>query len=381
MAFSFRDITGNASLKQEIAKLIQIGEMPHASIFYGPEGSAKLRMALATARMLLCENPTEDDVCENCSSCGKTAKLAHPDLHFCFPTIGKDALSDAYMDKWRASVTTHPDIGLYDWLKNGGFETKSVNLKGNINSKNIREAAKKLEYKSYEGGNRVLLIWMSELMGKEGNILLKLFEEPPDNTYILLVSERLNDNLITILSRAPHFKINKYTTAEIKAMLIDKGIEPHQVNQIAPNVHGNMNEALNMALDSDEQWLEQWSFPRWASFIMKNNAVEIFKMADQFSKLNLEQRKYFINHCNRFIDLAIKTKLLGTAETYHLRPAETEFIRNFANALEPEQFYAMCSVLDKAVLYINRNANAQILFVALSFQLERYLKTMAALTA
>ncbi len=379
MAFTFQDIIGNDSLKEELAKLIRQGQMPHTSMMHGKEGSAKLRIALAAARMLLCQNPGEEDSCGICSSCKQTEQLAHPDLHFCFPLIGSEVTSDDYVARWRTVITAQPDISLYDWLEQGEFSTTSKNLKGNISTKNIRNAVQKLVLKSYEGGAKVLLLWMPELMGNEGNRVLKIFEEPPSNTFIIMVSERLEAILPTILSRTQRFRVDKYSTDEVIAILTDKGIEIERAKEIALMTDGNLNEAFKLSEGKEEEE-GIWNFQHWSAIIRKNDAQALYKMADQFIRLNLEQRKYFFKHCAITIDLAIKLKI-STSETLAIRPVETEFIRNFANAFEVGQMYALISVLDKAIFYVERNANAKILFIALSYLMEKHLKTSAVQTA
>ncbi len=381
MAFDFSGIRGNDTLKAELAGLVHSGQMPHALMFHGKTGSGKLRIALATARMLLCANPSAGDLCGMCSPCKKTAKLSHPDLHFLFPIIGSEYTSDDYVAAWREVIIRHPEIDLQAWLEQGDFESKSKNLQGNLSTRNILNGMHKLSFKSYEGGNKVLVIWLPELMGKEGNRLLKLIEEPPENTYIILVTEQMGAILPTILSRTQLFKVDAYREEEVVDILAEGGIAPEQAQKIAPVVQGNVNEAFKIATSTEDSVDDIWTLPHWAQLAKNNDAGALVKMAAAFQGLNNHHRKQFVKQCSLLVHKAIQTKIHGKAETSYLKPEEIEFIRNFANALEVPQMYALISVLDKAIFYIERNVNASIVFMALTFQFEKYLRISAASTA
>ena len=83
----FRDVIGLHDVKQHLINSVRQGHVPHARIFYGPEGVGKLPLAIAYARYLNCSNRGEEDACGECPSCHKFDKWAHPDLHFVFPVV------------------------------------------------------------------------------------------------------------------------------------------------------------------------------------------------------------------------------------------------------------------------------------------------------
>lgn len=152
--------------------------MPHALMLTGKEGSGGLPMALALAQYILCEQPGERDSCGACASCQKVSRLEHADLHLTFPVFGAKALSDTYVREFREFARQTPYGSEYDWLQT----IEAENKQGNITSEECEAILRNLSFKSYEGGRKVQLIWMAERLGKEGNKLLKLIEEPPAGT-------------------------------------------------------------------------------------------------------------------------------------------------------------------------------------------------------
>ena len=83
----FSDIIGQHDTKKQLIRTVTEQRIPHAQLFRGPEGVGKLALAIAYAQYICCENRSATDSCGTCPSCVKFRKLAHPDLHFVFPTI------------------------------------------------------------------------------------------------------------------------------------------------------------------------------------------------------------------------------------------------------------------------------------------------------
>lgn len=141
------------------------------------------------------------DACGTCASCIKAAQLVHPDIHFSYPVVtrkaGSPPISTDYITEWREFVKTYPYGNIYDWLQFIGAENKQ----GNITAHECNDIIRKLNLKSFESAYKVLVMWMPEYLGNEGNKLLKLIEEPPPNTLFILVAENESLILQTILSR------------------------------------------------------------------------------------------------------------------------------------------------------------------------------------
>ena len=187
---TFKNVVGQQAAKDGLLQMWHNNVFPHALLIVGPEGTGGLPMALALAQYIFCENKSETDACGKCAGCGKAAKLEHADLHVSFPSIspkpGTKALSRIYISEFREFIQQSPYGTTYDWLQHINAENKQ----GNITAEECREIIDTLNLKSYEGGKKVQIIWRPEYLGKEGNILLKLIEEPPQDTILILVAEQ-----------------------------------------------------------------------------------------------------------------------------------------------------------------------------------------------
>ncbi|RMG84042.1 MAG: hypothetical protein D6714_08740, partial [Bacteroidetes bacterium] len=211
----FNDVLGQQAAKDSLRQMAMSDRVAHALLFAGPGGSGSLSLALAFAQYLLCARPTPTDACGQCPHCLKAAKLIHPDIHFSFPTIGTNVKSDHFLPQWRQAMATNPYLSLNDWLQKIGAENKQ----GNINKEECLNIIRKMSLKTFESPRKVLIIWRPEFLGKEGNRLLKLIEEPPENTHFILVAEQPDQILNTILSRCQLFKIPALTDSDIVAGL------------------------------------------------------------------------------------------------------------------------------------------------------------------
>ena len=185
----FSNVVGQQAAKEGLLKMWHNNVFPHALLISGEEGTGGLPMALALAQYIFCENKTASDACGKCAGCSKAAKLEHADLHMSFPSIppkpGVKAMSRLFITEFREFIQQTPYGTTYDWLQHINAENKQ----GNITAEECREIIDTLNLKSYEGGKKVQIIWRPEYLGKEGNILLKLIEEPPRDTILILIAE------------------------------------------------------------------------------------------------------------------------------------------------------------------------------------------------
>ena len=250
------DIIGQEEVKQHLTRLLLENKLPHAIMLCGPRGAGKLPLALAFAQMLLCQHPTEDGACGNCSDCHMSALWAHPDLHFTFPVYKAKSsdhpISDDYLQQWREQISRTPYFDTEDWLEDIGAENQQVVIYVQ-ESDNLQ---KKLALKSSQGGRKVVIIWLPERMNEQtGNKLLKLIEEPPVGTHFLLVSQEPDLVLGTIQSRVQRINVPALPEQVISQALQERYAMPQDnANLLAHIARGSYTEALKrMQRDSEQQ--------------------------------------------------------------------------------------------------------------------------------
>ncbi|MFT4094445.1 MAG: hypothetical protein QM640_12475 [Niabella sp.] len=385
----FKDVIGQQILKEELVDLMQENRLAHAILFLGKEGSGALPLAMAFAQYLLCEkvnmpvkeagpslfgdpDPQETtevltDSCGTCASCLKAAALAHPDIHFSYPVVTKKAgsppLSTDYINEWREFIKSYPYGNVYDWLQFIGAENKQ----GNITANECNDIIKKLNLKSFEGGYKVLLMWLPEYLGNEGNKLLKLIEEPPEKTVFLLVAENESQILQTILSRCQLIKVPQPGDSEIKMALMNRNKTDEQTAaRVAAISEGNYREALQVMQHSDEDW--QHLLRDWLNSIMKTGPVTQAKWVDEIAQLGREGQKQFLRYFNHLLQLALRIQVIPhLADQYPGKEKDFAVRLNKITSIGQQQ--AIVEELDKAAYYIERNAHGKMLFMALTIKI------------
>lgn len=373
----FTDVVGQPAAKEGLLKMWHKNLFPHALLISGAEGTGGLALGLALAQYIFCENKKEQESCGVCPNCNKTGKLEHADLHLSFPTIppkpGTKAMSFYFINEFREFVRQTPYGTTFDWLQFIDAENKQ----GNITAEECREIIDKLNLKSYEGGKKVQIIWRPEYLGKEGNILLKLIEEPPADTIIIMIAENMEDILPTILSRVQTVRLAPIPAAAIAAALEEKTGDAKKAVQIAHIVNGSYTEALRLLRHAQNDLFPD--VKNWFNHIFSGNGLGISKFAEDWSKAGREQQKNFLQYVIRLLEEAIRLRYMPQA-TLSLPEEEAQFARKLAGMkVSFEMLQKMVREITDAIFYIERNAHSKTQLHALSLRLQ-YVITNKELT-
>ena len=361
-------VVGQQSAKAGLVQMFKNDQLPHALLFLGAEGTGGLPLALALSQYIFCTNKTGEDACGVCSDCQKVSKLEHADLHISFPALKPKptapALSRYFIQEFREFIAQSPYGTTYEWLQFINAENKQ----GNIPAEECREIIDTLNLKSYEGGRKIQIIWRPEYLGKEGNILLKLIEEPPAGTLIILVAENQEDILQTILSRTQLVRLAPLSVADIAQALADRSVaDPKRAAQIAHLAHGSFHEALQLVRHTENDL-----FPmvrRWFNALFTNNGLELSKLADEWSKDGREQQKNFLNYVIQLLEQCIRFRYLPSVAPA-LPEEEKAFVQKLAaNSIPFEALTQMTKELTRTIYHIERNAHSKTQLHALSIRL------------
>ncbi|CAN5603819.1 DNA polymerase III subunit delta' [soil metagenome] len=400
----FKDIIGQQATKQQLCEMLQHNRLSHALIFLGKEGCGALSLALAFAQYvslnphaktaakepvtsLFGEEPiiaventipetpeAADAFMEKHPAYSKASKYVHPDIHFSYPVIPKKSgdkpKSTDYITEWREFISLHPYGNAFDWLQFIGAENKQ----GNITSEECNDIIHKLSLKSFESEYKILVMWMPEYLGKEGNKLLKLIEEPPANTLFILVAETEEQILPTILSRCQLVKIPLPETVEIRTALIERtGATEEVALQTAAIAEGNYREALQLLQHSEEDWISLLS--DWLKFVIRGMLPEQVKWVDDISKLGREKQKQLLLYFNHLLEQGIRLRVMG--DGISIAEKEKDFAQRINKITSVSQQQVIIEELDKATYYIERNANAKMLFHALTIKMYHIIQDKA----
>ncbi len=359
----FEQIIAPVPVAEQLRSMTQTDRLPHALLLAGPTGGGSLALGLALAQYLLCEQRADTDACGRCPACTKNQKYIHPDLHFAFPTVGTNALSDHFLPEWRSALTENPYLSVNDWLHRIGAENKQ----GNINKEECNSITRKLSLKILEGRAKVLLMWLPEYLGNEGNRLLKLIEEPPESTHFIFITENPDLILSTILSRCQLVRVPPLTDAVVaQALETNWGLPPDRARDVARLADGDINEArkLSQATESDYGPL----FLDWMRRCFQGKPTGLVSWTSDFAKLGREDQKQFLRYGLHYWREFLAMKIRGE-EVARLLPAEAETAARMQALVGPEQLGDIVALFDDCIRYVERNANPKIIFLDASIRM------------
>lgn len=367
----FKDIIGQQELKNHFIQQINNDKISHAQLFLGQPGYGSLPLALAYSQYLFCENKSETDSCGQCPSCRKVNDLQHPDLHFSFPVVlAIDKKSDAFLPEWRKQIKENPYFNLTQWTK----RIDSKERKPIIGTDESQEIIKKLNLKSYEGGYKIMIIWMAEEMNSTcSNKLLKILEEPPAKTLFFLVCESQDYILPTIISRTQLVKIPRIKMTEFSHFLRAKhSLNSSIADSLAARTDGDYIEALEMLGDHLEEDENRNLFIKLMRVCYKKDVIPMMDWADEASALSKDRQKVFLRYA---LHMFRQSMLKNYTENQLTRVSEEEeaFLKNFSRFISGKNVFDFMDTFDKAHYHIERNAHSKILFTNICFKVMRYI--------
>ncbi|TXE08443.1 DNA polymerase III subunit delta' [Gelidibacter salicanalis] len=382
----FSTVLGQEHLKNHLTQSVDNGRIPHAQLFVGPEGSGTLAMAIAYAQYILCGNTQSENSGGNASCNLKFKNFGHPDLHFAFPVattdkVKKHPVSNHFMEEWRKLLKEQPYGNLFDWYRLLGVENKQ----GQIGVDEALNIVKALSLKSYEGGYKIMLIWMAEKMNTSAaNKLLKLIEEPPAKTVFILIAEDEAQIINTIRSRCQVLHFPPLAEAVIiEALQRNYQLDEATATKIAHQSNGNYNKACDLVYhDSEDLQFEEW-FIFWirSAFKAKGNKTAIHDLiswSEQIAKTGRETQKQFLHYCLDFFRQALMMNYNAEALVFIETKAKNFKLENFAPFIHEGNIMDISTELEDAIYHIERNGNSKIVLTDLSIKLTRLLHKKAS---
>lgn len=219
------DVYGHETIRARLAQSVDAGTLPGSLLFQGQRGVGKQRLALWLAQRLLCS--AENPPCNSCSTCRYVRDLTHPDLHWVFP---RPRLRDSDPDL--EQVRDDYAEALAERAANYGLYAAPSGSEG-IYVATVRSLVQRATMTPAFGKRKVLIVGDAERMvPQEGadmaaNAFLKLLEEPPADTTIILTSSEAGALLPTIRSRVVSVRIPLVAETAVRAFVEDPTVKQH----------------------------------------------------------------------------------------------------------------------------------------------------------
>lgn len=366
---TFDDVIGQKEAKERLLQLIKENRVPHAMLFTGPNGTGKLALAVAFASLLL--NPEDNPNYNNAKA--MLDNFEHPDLHFTYPTIKLPSMasdykpvSDDFAQEWHSLITKTRYFSIAQWTAQIGDDKK----RAIITAGESEALLHKLSIKSSQGGYKISIIWLPELMNLEcANKILKLLEEPPKGTIFLLVSEEPEKLLETIRSRTQRFDVKRIAEDDIRQALITRrSISEDDATRISRIAHGSWSEALQ-AIDvgnEERQFLDM--FETLMRLCYMRRVKDLKKWTDAVSAYGRDKQRRMIVYFQRQVRENFVYNFHNPELNYQTRE-EAGFSRNFSRFINEANVIGINDVLQTAYRDLGQNANAKIVFFDLALKM------------
>ena len=362
----FADIIGQQQLKRHLVESIDRGRISHAQLLSGAAGTGTLPLALAYAQYLNCQNRHDGDSCGVCPSCVKMQQLAHPDLHFVFPVnkqgkkSGEVVLSSDFMELWRETVA-----------QTGGYFTRQQwndkldlgkTLKAMISAREADEIIRRLSFKSFESEYKIMIIWQPEAMNDEAaNKILKILEEPWQKTIFLLITERADLLLPTIISRTQEVAVPRLTVEDLAPLA--RCNDAVQAANMARLAAGDVIEMQRIVGGGDDALRHECFdlFCRLMRLSYNDKHLELIDWADEVATLTREQQRSMLRHAARLLRESYMLHA-GLGSISYLWGAEAEFCNKFAPFIGNQNVEFILDQIEQAMRQVSQNGNAKIIF-------------------
>jgi DNA polymerase-3 subunit delta' len=372
----FADIPGLAETKNRLIRSAKDGKVAHAQLFMGREGALNLPLAIAYATYLHCSNRGENDACGECPACSKNLKYIHPDTHFVFPlsNVKGDKDDDRFRadirKSWRSFLLEQPFGTLSDWTTFYGGEDKQAI----ISREESREIIKTLSLKPFESPFKVMIIWQPEYMhSSAANGILKILEEPPPNTFFILVSNNSERLLPTTLSRTQHVMVPLLLDEDLEEYLeTQPALDQKKRRKITAEAEGNLRLALALVETEEEDHHDQMA--GWMRACFKRDYGQMIAMAEEFHGLDKLQQQALLQYTLTMMRETLLT-LSGADSLLRTRDSEQKFVQDFSKVMSVPRIERTQQLITEASYHLERNGSAKMIFLDLSLHISKTMNT------
>ena len=371
----FEQVVGQKALINQLKKMIDDNKLPHAFFLKGEPGYGPLAIALAISSYLLTPEKERPNL-EESKSYQKALKYVHPDLNFAFPVVKhsskkrSETTSRDFLNEWRDSIKTNPYFSDPEWIISISTST-SV---GDINVAECNQIINNLSLKPFESEHKVQIIWMPQHLGNNGNKLLKLIEEPPENSVIIFVGDSTENVLNTITSRCQIINVPRISDDDMIQVLesVHK-MDSDSSKRLTFLAEGDYNKAISLISLKDNVSLE--FILEWLAESQSGNAIHLRNWINQFLDFGKEEQKGLLIYFLKLLRELIHSKVLGK-ERSKLSDAERILIQKNVtlNKLTIEHISEISDIVNETYVLLERNANPRILIFQRSLQIEKIIK-------
>ena len=289
---SYDIINAQNKIWERLVKKSESGSIANAYLFSGPIGSGKEKLALMFAQLLNCKS-SKSKICFHCDSCIRFKSLQHEKLKIITPLpapkINKDDYNSLISDEYIEAIHQKSLDPFYKIM---------IPKSKRILIQSIRDIKKTIYLNHDNTGRYIVVIFDSELLcegqGESGNALLKILEEPPENTTIILVSDHKKMLFQTIISRCQSVDVPPLPDEYILKWLMKKKVDNAEL--LVSICRGNMHQAKLLSIQPTAKIIN--TIEKLLNTLIQNNPGQWRNFTDYYSRLCTKDIKEFGYHMN-----------------------------------------------------------------------------------
>ena len=359
----FSQIPSHENVKRQLRDMVADGRIPHALLLHGPAGIGKFMLARTFSQFVHCQSPTPDgEPCGCCRSCVQHESFNHVDSIYVFPVVKLDKMtnapvSDDFLTEWKEYLDGRRFMDFSVWTET--FDKKNAQPITYANESGA--LLRKLSFAAHGSKYKVVLWWLPEKMNEEAaNKILKMLEEPWEDTLFIMVSDNPKELLPTIYSRVQRISTGRVADSVIAGILeTERGIGSEDAMSIAHNADGSVTAALrSIGSRSDENEFFNM-FVTLMRQAYQRKIADLKEWSAALATLGREKEIKFYEYSVRLIreNFIYNFKL---PQLNYLNSTESAFSVRFARFINERNVEKLIEVFDKARIDIAGNANGKI---------------------
>ncbi len=370
----FSEVLGQESAKTRLRQMADLDEIPHALLLHGESGVPKLALARAFAQYLHCENKIDGDSCGRCPSCLQHQSMNHGDTFYSYPVVkkGDNTNSDDFSAEWKDFLFSNPIVEDYEkWLS----FLKNENAQPQIFVGESARIVHKMSLSAMSTKYKVLIMWLPEKIHLQcANKLLKLIEEPTNDSIFVFVSNNKNDILPTIYSRTQRIELKRLSTADVSMYLQHKyQLNPADANAIAASSEGDALRAENSLAQESETKDFFADFVKLMRLAYMRDLKQLKEWSEHIFQYKREKIRRFLVYSSRMVRENYIYNI-QEPELNYMTNQEENFSLKFAPYINEVNVIKMLEEFDKAEIDIAGNGNGKIILFDLAIKITILIK-------